>query len=53
MTDEEDYLARSNPRPETREEWLAQLQEWEGRVNVESLLVWGSYKGWERPEPSS
>lgn len=42
------YLARENPRPETREDWLAQLAEWEGKVNVESLIVWGHSKGWER-----
>lgn len=42
------YMARPNPRPETREEWLAQLAEWDGRANIESLLVWGQYKGWER-----
>lgn len=57
MTDEERaesdrlleaYLQRPNPRPTTREDWLAQLAEWEGKVNIESLLVWGSYNGWER-----
>ena len=47
----EAYLRRPNPRPRTREEWLAQLEEWEGKVNIESLLVWGGYKGWSLEEP--
>ena len=41
-----EYL--SEPPPETREAWLDALAKWEGRVNIESLLVWGDMKGWER-----
>ena len=41
-----EYL--SEPPPETREAWLAALSKWEGKVNIESLLVWGDMKGWKQ-----
>jgi hypothetical protein len=41
-----EYLAE--PEPETREEWIAALEKWDGRVNTESLIVMGDLKGWSR-----
>jgi hypothetical protein len=45
MADERDeYLAR--PEPKTKEEWQAQVDRWQGKVNIESLLMFGIGKGW-------
>ncbi len=45
------FLNRANPRPSTREAWVAQVREWQGRANIESLLVWGGANGWTLDEP--
>jgi hypothetical protein len=38
-----EMAANQNP---TRAEWQALMDKWEGRVNIESLLVRGGQRGW-------
>lgn len=43
----EEFIAevQANPAP-TRAQWRAQLDKWQGRVNVEVLLTYGGARGW-------
>lgn len=45
LTDEFLAEVEANPSP-TRKAWQALLDRWQGRVNVEVLLTYGTLQGW-------